>query len=94
MILCGNRKVLFDNNTKDKEKQLRQVQQLVSLVNMVMSHNGGQPFTNELFKELKVKTFYIFFENIFWNILFIITNEFNTHCVGESNNARKPTKII
>ncbi|ESW20792.1 hypothetical protein PHAVU_005G015200 [Phaseolus vulgaris] len=53
LILCDNRKVLFDNNTKDKEKQLRQVQQLLSIVNMVISHNGGKPFTNELFKELK-----------------------------------------
>lgn len=55
MILCGNRKLLFDNKTKDKEKQLGQVQQLLTLVDMVISQNGGLPFTNELFIELKVK---------------------------------------
>ena len=55
MILCGNRKVLFDNKTKDKEKQSQQVEELLNLVNMVISHNGGQPFTNELFMQLKVK---------------------------------------
>lgn len=55
MILCGNRKLLFDNKTKDKEKQLGQVQQILTLVDMVISQNGGLPFTNELFIELKVK---------------------------------------
>ncbi|KAK7401419.1 hypothetical protein VNO78_12880 [Psophocarpus tetragonolobus] len=55
LTLCGNRKVLFDNKTKDENKKLGQVQQLLNLVNMVMSQNGGRPFTNELFKELKEK---------------------------------------
>ncbi|WVZ00478.1 hypothetical protein V8G54_026547 [Vigna mungo] len=55
LVLCGNRKVLFDNKTKDKEKQSGQVQELLHLVNMVISHNGGQPFTNELFMQLKEK---------------------------------------
>ncbi|WVY99319.1 hypothetical protein V8G54_025389 [Vigna mungo] len=55
LTLCGNRKVLFDNRTKDKSKQLEQVQQLLNLVDAVMSHNAGQPFTNELFKRLKEK---------------------------------------
>ncbi|KAG5021084.1 hypothetical protein JHK87_016939 [Glycine soja] len=55
MILCGNRKLLFDNKTKDKEKQLGQVQQLLTRVDMVISQNGGLPFTNELFIELKEK---------------------------------------
>ncbi|XP_014500425.1 immune-associated nucleotide-binding protein 9 [Vigna radiata var. radiata] len=55
LTLCGNRKVLFDNRTKDKSKQLEQVQQLLNLVDAVMSHNVGQPFTNELFKKLKEK---------------------------------------
>ncbi|TKY49876.1 putative PHLOEM protein 2 A3 [Spatholobus suberectus] len=53
LILCGNRKVLFDNKTKDEEKRLGQVQQLLSLVNMIISQNGGRPYTNELFIELK-----------------------------------------
>ncbi|XP_027902209.1 immune-associated nucleotide-binding protein 9-like [Vigna unguiculata] len=55
LTLCGNRKVLFNNRTKDKSKQLEQVQQLLNLVNVVMSHNVGQPFTNELFRRLKEK---------------------------------------
>ncbi|PSS00180.1 Immune-associated nucleotide-binding protein [Actinidia chinensis var. chinensis] len=51
--LCENRKVLFDNKTKDPAKKVGQLQQLLSLVNMVISQNGGKPFTNELFTELK-----------------------------------------
>nr|KYP46822.1 Protein AIG1 [Cajanus cajan] len=55
LILCGNRKVLFDNRTQDKTKKLGQVQQLLNLVSMVISDNSGRPFTNELFIELKDK---------------------------------------
>ncbi|RDX85798.1 Immune-associated nucleotide-binding protein 9, partial [Mucuna pruriens] len=55
LILCGNRKVLFNNKTKDDKKQLAQVQQLLSLVNMIISQNDRRPFTNELFIELKEK---------------------------------------
>ncbi|BAT92909.1 hypothetical protein LR48_Vigan05g058400 [Vigna angularis] len=55
LTLCGNRKVLFNNRTKDENKRLEQVQQLLNLVDAVMSHNAGQPFTNELFKRLKEK---------------------------------------
>ncbi|KAF7836455.1 immune-associated nucleotide-binding protein 9 [Senna tora] len=51
--LCGNRRVLFDNKTKDEIKQFAQVQQLLSHVNMVIAKNGGQPYTDELFAELK-----------------------------------------
>ncbi|GFZ09709.1 P-loop containing nucleoside triphosphate hydrolases superfamily protein [Actinidia rufa] len=53
--LCENRKVLFDNKTKDPAKKAGQLQQLLSLVNMVISQNGGKPFTNELFTELKTE---------------------------------------
>ncbi|KAG5047710.1 hypothetical protein JHK82_017070 [Glycine max] len=55
LTLCGNRKVLFDNKTKDEKKRLGQVQELLNVVNMIISHNGGRPFTNELFIELKEK---------------------------------------
>ncbi|CAJ1958717.1 unnamed protein product [Sphenostylis stenocarpa] len=55
LALCGNRKVLFDNKTKEKEKKLGQVQELLKLVDMVISYNDGKPFTNELFMELKEK---------------------------------------
>ncbi|KAK8469153.1 hypothetical protein PHAVU_005G006300 [Phaseolus vulgaris] len=55
LTLCGNRKVLFNNRTKDESKRLEQVQQLLNLVDTIISHNGKQPFTNELFKQLKEK---------------------------------------
>lgn len=51
--------MLFDNKTKDESKRVEQVQQLLSLVNMVIAHNGGQPYTDELFAELKVIVFVI-----------------------------------
>lgn len=53
LSLCGNRCVLFDNKTKDEKKRSGQVQQLLSFVNMIVSQNGGQPYTDELFAELK-----------------------------------------
>ncbi|XP_024044348.1 immune-associated nucleotide-binding protein 9 [Citrus clementina] len=51
--LCDNRWVLFDNKTKYEAKRTEQVQQLLSLVNTVNVKNGGQPYTNECFAELK-----------------------------------------
>ncbi|XP_004506417.1 immune-associated nucleotide-binding protein 9 [Cicer arietinum] len=53
LSLCGNRCVLFDNKTKDKKKQFGQVQKLLSFVSMIVSQNGGRPYTDELFTELK-----------------------------------------
>lgn len=53
LSLCANRCILFDNKTKDKTKRSGQVQQLLSFVNMIVSQNGGQPYTDELFAELK-----------------------------------------
>ncbi|RDX91344.1 Immune-associated nucleotide-binding protein 9, partial [Mucuna pruriens] len=53
LILCKNRCVLFDNKTKDEKKCFGQVQQLLSFVNMVLSQNGGQPYSDELFTEMK-----------------------------------------
>ncbi|XP_065847179.1 immune-associated nucleotide-binding protein 9-like [Euphorbia lathyris] len=54
LTLCKNRIVLFDNRTKDQHKKYEQVQQLLSLVDMVLADNGGQPYTDELFAELKM----------------------------------------
>ena len=54
LVLCKNRVVLFDNKTKDESKRVEQVQTLLSLVNMVIAQNGGQPYTDEIFAELKV----------------------------------------
>lgn len=53
--LCENRRVLFDNKTKDEAKREEQLQQLLSFVNMVIEKNCGQPYTDELFVELKVR---------------------------------------
>ncbi|TKY49789.1 AIG1 protein [Spatholobus suberectus] len=55
LVLCGNRRVLFNNKTKDERKRFGQVQQLLNLMNIIILQNGGQPFTNELFIELKEK---------------------------------------
>ena len=46
--------MLFDNKSRDERKRFEQVQQLLSLVNMVIAQNGGQPYMDELFTELKV----------------------------------------
>ncbi|KAL3830336.1 hypothetical protein ACJIZ3_019138 [Penstemon smallii] len=54
--MCGNRRVLFDNKTKDEVKKSEQLKQLISLVNEVVDKNDGRPFTNELFVELKKGT--------------------------------------
>ncbi|KAJ0804570.1 putative AIG1-type guanine nucleotide-binding (G) domain-containing protein [Helianthus annuus] len=53
--LCRNRYVLFDNKTKDQTKRSNQVKELLLLVNMVSTMNGGKPYTNEIFTEMKVK---------------------------------------
>ncbi|KAH1097288.1 hypothetical protein J1N35_014209 [Gossypium stocksii] len=53
LLLCGHRFVLFDKKTEDKTKRVKQVDDLVSLVNMVTAQNGGQPYYDELFVELK-----------------------------------------
>lgn len=51
--LCQNRRVLFDNKNRDESKRAKQVEELLSLVNMVIQQNGGQPYTDEWFTELK-----------------------------------------
>ncbi|XP_004150153.1 immune-associated nucleotide-binding protein 9 [Cucumis sativus] len=53
LALCQNRCVLFDNKTKDEGRKVGQVQQLLSLVNGIVMQNGGQPYSDELFSELK-----------------------------------------
>ncbi|KAK5839935.1 hypothetical protein PVK06_008794 [Gossypium arboreum] len=53
LLFCGHRFVLFDNKTEDKTKRVKQVDDLVSLVNMVIAQNSGQPYYDELFVELK-----------------------------------------
>lgn len=46
--------MLFDNKTKDEMKRVEQVEQLLSLVTGIIIQNGGHPYTDELFTELKV----------------------------------------
>ncbi|KAL5723573.1 hypothetical protein ACHQM5_006957 [Ranunculus cassubicifolius] len=53
MQKCKNRAVLFNNKTTDTTKKAQQVQDLLSLVNMVISDNGGEPFSDEFFAEMK-----------------------------------------
>ncbi|XP_031390131.1 immune-associated nucleotide-binding protein 9 [Punica granatum] len=53
LILCDNRRVLFDNKTKDQVKKTAQVQELFSVVNAVISQNDGKPFTDEIFAEMR-----------------------------------------
>ncbi|KAJ0025305.1 hypothetical protein Pint_07463 [Pistacia integerrima] len=56
LALCENRRVLFDNKTKDETIRARQVGELLSLVNRVIVQNGGQPYTDEIFADLKKET--------------------------------------
>ncbi|KZV57104.1 hypothetical protein F511_05978 [Dorcoceras hygrometricum] len=53
LAMCGNRRVLFDNKTKDKSKKSEQLRQLISLVSAVVDKNDGKPYTDEIFIELK-----------------------------------------
>ncbi|XP_057531961.1 immune-associated nucleotide-binding protein 9-like isoform X2 [Amaranthus tricolor] len=48
-----NRCVLFDNRTQSNAKKGEQLQSLLDLVDMVIEENGGKPYTDDLFKELK-----------------------------------------
>ncbi|KAJ6759635.1 hypothetical protein OIU79_024660 [Salix purpurea] len=51
--LCENRRVLFDNKTKDASKRAEQMNMLLSLVNRVIEQNAGQPYSDELFAEIQ-----------------------------------------
>lgn len=51
---CENWRVLFNNRTTDSTKKDEQVQELISIVNLVVEKSGGRPYTDELFVELKV----------------------------------------
>ena len=48
--------MLFDNKTKDAATRTEQVGKLISLVNSVILENGGQPYSDEIFAELKVSS--------------------------------------
>lgn len=52
--LCGGRKVLFNNMTKDKVKNAKQVKQLLAHVAAIEKNNGGKPYTNQMHRNIKV----------------------------------------
>ncbi|KAJ3706179.1 hypothetical protein LUZ61_009884 [Rhynchospora tenuis] len=52
---CKNRVVLFNNRTKDQNEKDDQVQMLMFYVNRVMANNGGKPFSDEIFSEIKLE---------------------------------------
>lgn len=51
---CGNRKIVFDNKSKDKVKKESQVESLLQIIDNMLLANGGSPYANELFKEAQV----------------------------------------
>ncbi|KAL1533860.1 immune-associated nucleotide-binding protein 1-like [Salvia divinorum] len=50
---CGNRTIVFDNWTEDEGKISRQREELLSLVETVVEENEGNPYTGELFQQIK-----------------------------------------
>ncbi|EYU17860.1 hypothetical protein MIMGU_mgv11b0181732mg, partial [Erythranthe guttata] len=42
---CGNRRVVFDNKTRDESKKSEQLKQFLYLVDAVVYKNGGKPYT-------------------------------------------------
>ncbi|KAF5806484.1 putative AIG1-type guanine nucleotide-binding (G) domain-containing protein [Helianthus annuus] len=70
---CGNRCVLFDNRTKDERKKTQQTQQLLSLVNTILT-NMGKPYTHETLRELKVCLNHIIFITILPFYYLLITH--------------------
>ncbi|KAL7090528.1 hypothetical protein ACP275_12G046500 [Erythranthe tilingii] len=45
--MCGNRRILFDNKTKDEAKKSDQLKQLLVLVDAVVEKNGGKRYTKK-----------------------------------------------
>lgn len=53
--LCGQRKVLFDNKTKDKDKKATQLKQLLDHMADVEKQTGGKPYTDNMHSKIKVR---------------------------------------
>ena len=51
---CQNRKMAFDNRTKEEKKLKEQTAELLRMVDAVVAANGGEPYSNALFKEAQV----------------------------------------
>ncbi|CAK9323364.1 unnamed protein product [Citrullus colocynthis] len=58
LTACNNRCILFDNKTRSETKKAEQVNSLLSMVNEVITQNGGQPFTHTLFYNTKLEEKY------------------------------------
>eukprot|EP01018_Ginkgo_biloba_P023808 Gb_17449 [translate_table: standard] len=52
---CNYRTVLFNNKTKSETKKGKQATQLLKLIDIVIAENGGQPYSNELFREAQAR---------------------------------------
>ncbi|GKV27141.1 hypothetical protein SLEP1_g36345 [Rubroshorea leprosula] len=53
---CQNRYVLFNNRTKDEAQKAKQLQQLLSLVNIVMLKNSGCMYTDQIYIKWQVES--------------------------------------
>ncbi|ONK77388.1 uncharacterized protein A4U43_C02F6020 [Asparagus officinalis] len=51
--LCKNRVMLFNNSTQDVDRRAIQLKQLLSLVDLIAAGNGGKPFSDDIFEQLK-----------------------------------------
>lgn len=54
LILCGQRMTLFDNRTKDPAKKMKQVHELLNLIDLVRKQNSNKPYTDEMYHKIKV----------------------------------------
>jgi len=48
---CNDRKVIFDNRTKEATEKEKQRSELLKQIDIIIDQNGGRPYTNELFRE-------------------------------------------
>ncbi|XP_020245487.1 immune-associated nucleotide-binding protein 9-like isoform X2 [Asparagus officinalis] len=53
--LCKNRVMLFNNSTQDVDRRAIQLKQLLSLVDLIAADNGGKPFSDDIFEQLKIE---------------------------------------
>ncbi|KAF8105149.1 hypothetical protein N665_0162s0028 [Sinapis alba] len=51
--LCGQRKVLFDNKTTDKDKKAKQLKELLAHIKDVEKQTGGKPYTDKMHRKIK-----------------------------------------
>lgn len=54
MSLCEERRVLFNNKTKNEWDKAKQVYELFMFVDLISEKNDGKPYTDSLLAEVKV----------------------------------------